>query len=470
MTRTKKDFRPAFLIPAAIFLANPNINLLDIFPDAIGYLFLIAAILPTGELVPHFYEAKRGFSRLFWVTLLKIPAYFAVTSVIGDNLSNRVMITLSALAFGLIETVFAFAAFSEFFEGMDYLGGRFGAFSASGTVARDARRATYIWIVAKQLLAFLPELCHLSSYDYAGSVTTGGRDIADYYIFFLIVSAIIGLVFGIAYLAYMIAFSSVLSHDEALLPLLASIREETITPLRGAARIRRVRTALSLFAAGAFFLMNVYLDQINYLPNAIGALLFAAAAFFLLPLSRRARLPLILSFLALPVSAAAYIARELFFAEYTYAALGRVVAADKLYDLCELLFLSESILLAAVFLSFTYLLFAVVRQETGYRADSVHNYSAHLSLHAALARKTSVLACLGILTTATNTADLFLRRITDSFVKGDPQGTGAGDAVVLPIFGGFWALALLFALAFFLYSLHYVSVMTEEVSLKYSLD
>ncbi len=469
MKRTKKDFRPAFLIPAAIFLANPNINLLDIFPDCIGYLFLIAAIYPTTELVPHFFEAKRGFSRLFWITLLKIPAYLAVTSVIGDNMDNRVMITLATLAFSLLETVFAFSAFSELFEGMDYLGGRFGAFSASGRVATDARHATYAWVAAKGVLAFLPELCHLSSYDYSGVVSGATRDIADYYIFFLITAAVIGLVFGIVYLVYMASFSSVLSHDEALLPLLAEIREETVQPLRGAARIRRVKTALSLYAAGAFAMMNIYLDNINYLPTALASVFFALAALFLLPLSRRARAPLALSLLSLPITVAAYIARESFFAEYSYGALGRIVAADRLYDLTSILFTVESVLLTATLLLFAYLFFYLVRQETGYRSDNIHNYSDHLSLHAALSRKATTLTVLGVLATAANTADFYLRRITDSFAKGNPGG-GTAEEVVLPVFGAFWIVALLTAFMFFLYAMHYAAVMTDEVSLKYSLD
>lgn len=469
MTSTKKNLRLGFYIAAAFFLFNPNINLLDVLPDCIGYLFLIAAISRTCDLVPHFEEARRGFVRMFWISLIKIPAYIAVTSVIGDNLDNRVMLTLSTLIFAVVEIIFSFSATSELFAGMNYLGERFGAFSASGAVAKSTATITYIHIFAKQILAFLPELCHLSSFDYAGYVD-GSRDIAEYYIFFVAAAALLALILGIAYLAYSIAFANTLEQDPELHPLLTRIREDNSRPLRGESRIRRIKLALTLFAAGAGCMINVYFDNINYLPTALAALLFALSALVFLPLTGRAIAPLALSALAFPFSLTAYILREKFFAEYSYAALGRVRDADNLYNLCQGFCATEAILLSAAFVMFAYLLFHVVHNETGYRADNIHNYSSHLSLHAALCRKTVVLTAFGVLAAIANAADLFLRRITDSFAMENPTDSVGIQNIVLPVYGGFWIFALVLAVSFLLYALYYSSVMKTEVLQKYSLE
>ncbi len=470
MTRAKTDFRPGLLMPAALFLFNPNINLFDIFPDCIGYIFLIAAIAPTCALVPHFGEARNGFRRLFWITLLKIPAYFMMTSLVGDSMDNRTLITLMTLGFAIAEAIFFFSATAEFFTGMDYLGTRFGAFSASGPVADVTKRVTYIWFAAKQLLAFLPELCHLSSYEYYGYVSSNTINIANYYYIFVIAAVLLSLIAGITYLAFMLSFSSVLCDDRALLPLLARIREDNTRPLRGEKRIRCIKTALTCFATGAFFLLNFYIDNINYLPNVIAAVFFALAALRLLSLTYRAIAPMVIALVAVPVSVTAYVLRAIFFAEYTYAALGRVRAADALYTACEIFFAIECALYIALFALFIYLLFFVVRNETGYRADNIHNYSSHLSLHGALCRKSVTLSILGILAVIANTADVFLRRITDSFAKENPLDDIGIQSIVLPVYGGFWLISLAVTTCFFLYALHYASVMTNEVSLKYSLD
>ncbi len=469
MTHTENNLRPGLLIGAAIFLFNPNVNLLDILPDCIGFLLLIAAISRAADLVPHFEEARRGFMRLFWITLIKIPAYFAVVSVIGDNMDNRVMITLVTLVFGVVEIIFSISAMSEFFSAMDYLGARFGAFSASGAVAKDTARITYIWIIAKQLLAFLPELCHLSSYEYAGYVDFS-RNIAEYYYFFVGSAVFLALLGGVVYLAFTVSFSTTLSQDESLAPLLAKIRADNARPLRGESRIRRIKLGLSLFAAGAGCTINLYFDNINYLPNFLTALLFAAAALVLLPLTKRAVAPLVISLCALPISVTAYVLRELFFAEYSYAALGHVRAADMLYTACECFFTLEAVFFALYLFLFAFLLLSVVHNETGYRADNIHNYSSHLSLHAALCRKTVILTAFGVLASIANTADVFLRRITDSYAQADPDGGLPLQDVIMPIYGGFWIVALAAAVGFFLYALYYASVMTSEVSLKYSLD
>ena len=63
MSATRKNLRPGYLIAAALFLFNPNVNIVDVLPDCIGYLFILRAIAGVSDLVPHFEEAKAAFRR-----------------------------------------------------------------------------------------------------------------------------------------------------------------------------------------------------------------------------------------------------------------------------------------------------------------------------------------------------------------------------------------------------------------------
>ena len=118
MKTAKKELSPALLLWAAVFLLNPNINLLDLLPDCIGYLLLVRALSGIDELVPHFDAARAGFLRLFWVALSKIPAYFVMAALVGDSTDHRVTITLLALCYGIVEVLFSFFAIAELFAGV----------------------------------------------------------------------------------------------------------------------------------------------------------------------------------------------------------------------------------------------------------------------------------------------------------------------------------------------------------------
>ena len=59
MTKAKKLLSPALFILASIFLFNPNVNLLDLLPDFIGYILILRALAGIEGLVPHFDTACR---------------------------------------------------------------------------------------------------------------------------------------------------------------------------------------------------------------------------------------------------------------------------------------------------------------------------------------------------------------------------------------------------------------------------
>ena len=50
------------MIAAFIFLFNPNFNLIDVLPDAVGYFLLLLAIRDAVGIFPHFGEAHSGCS------------------------------------------------------------------------------------------------------------------------------------------------------------------------------------------------------------------------------------------------------------------------------------------------------------------------------------------------------------------------------------------------------------------------
>ena len=473
MKARKKDFSPLLFIGAAIFLFNPNINLLDVLPDFIGYLFILRAISGIDELVPHFDAARRGFLKLFWVALAKIPAYFIMAALVGDSTDGRVTITLFALSFGIVEILFSFSATSELFEGLYYLRARYGVLSGGEQTLNGARTAAYVFAVAKPALAFLPELTYLSMYEHFGYIDNK-PDIVIYRPFFIAVAVLIGLGFGIYFLVCTIRSARFVDKDTSLLPLLSGIRQENLPPLTGAARIRRIRLSLSLLAIGFLCLIDLVFDEINYLPNGVAILFFALSAALLIPFAKRGAIATLAASLpALAFSVVASVLRASFFAEFSYAALGRSYKADALYADYKLFSALEAGAQILLFAAIFWMLFLIIRAETGFVAASEANRKSHAALHRGLTLRTALLCVLSALSSVAMTADVFLRYYTDNYEQGSPVGDNVSitlNGVSLPIYGWFWIVVLAMRIITAAVAIHSAAVLSGEVEHKYMLD
>lgn len=473
MKTAKKELSPALLLWAAVFLLNPNINLLDLLPDCIGYLLLVRALSGIDELVPHFDAARAGFLRLFWVALSKIPAYFVMAALVGDSTDHRVTITLLALSYGIMEVLFSFFAIAELFAGVDYLRARHGLFVKNGHLLDNARLSSYIWAIAKPALAFLPELCYLSMYEHFGFVTNA-PDIVVYRPMFVAIAFLVGLGFGIYFLVAVSRGIAAARDEEGLFPLLCGIRSKNLPPLHSMARIRRIRAALSLLAIGFVALIDLVFDEINYLPNGVAILFFAVAAFLLLPYAKRGAIAvLIVCVPTLAFSTIASVLRFSFFAQYNYAALGKWLAADTLYRSYELFSTLEAAAQVLLFSAMLFLLICLIRTETGFIAENAENRQSHKELHRALTFRVSVLCGLGALSSIAMAADVYLRYFTDNYKQGTPMGDDVTiqlNGVALPIYGWFWLIVLLLRIVSTFVAVHTAAILSGEVEHKYMLD
>ncbi len=460
MSAIRKNLRPGYLIAAAIFLFNPYVNIVDVLPDCIGYLMILRAIAGVSDLIPHFREAKDALYRLFWFSLVRVPATFMV---LGAAASNAEIYALSALAFGVVELVFLFPAIRELFAGFDYIGERFGTPATVSPKSGAACRACYIALAAKPILAFLPELS-LVAYD---EHVTGKISLATFRPHLTVLAFMVALGFGIYFLTALTPFARALKRDTELTALLSAVRQEYEAPLRGIAEIRRIRFAMGCLTAGAVCMLDLYFDGVNYLPNAFGFASFILFAILLLPLTRRSIPLLICAAAGMLTSLRTYFMRATFFAEYGYHLLGRSKGADELYASLSLSSAIEAGLLIATCMAAVFVLFSVIRDHTGYRADNVNNYSSHLSLHAALRRITVMWAALGSLTAVTISLNFFLRRLTEKVEMNPEYSTTPG---VMPIYGWFWLVPCILCIAWIACSAYLAFVVNTETEQKYTLE
>ena len=121
--KKKKNYYLRIFI-ALLFLANPNIHIIDILPDFIAYFLIFSVISEATGLAPHFSQAKEACKKLAILCLLKIPASFITVSVRSRNIQDANLIPTFAIIFSVFEIILAYTLIYHTSEGLFYLGER----------------------------------------------------------------------------------------------------------------------------------------------------------------------------------------------------------------------------------------------------------------------------------------------------------------------------------------------------------
>lgn len=108
-----------YMIVGCIFLCNPFINIIDILPDFIGYLFILKALSELSDLERNIGSARKKFKAAMWVSLVKCLLVFA--SMIFDSTWYLIL----TFTFGILECMYLIPGFIDLFYGISYLEGRY---------------------------------------------------------------------------------------------------------------------------------------------------------------------------------------------------------------------------------------------------------------------------------------------------------------------------------------------------------
>ena len=385
----KSILRFGLLILGFVFFANPNINIIDALPDAIGCLCIYAAIFKTGDLYSEMEEAKRAFLTLFWVTVSKLPALLLMFWITGTNANESTIRLVFAFSYAVMETVFGIRAFRLLFDGFGYIGTRrAGGEFLYHRVLREAREkklkngktvqiparvwrlesltgATYAFLCTKAVLYALPEVTTLASQNSLGEVTPEGRAFADFYPLLVLLSILIGLVFGAIWLYRVCAYVCRILRDRAFFAAMAKEYAATVLPRRGIFVLRRVRIFAASAVAAAFFSADMYLDTVNRLPDFVSALLFFAAACVIAKEIGGAKWLKAASLVYFATSAVTYGFMLRFTKDYVYSAVHKIARARELYLPYAVSNAVTQVAFICTVFAFASVIMRIVRMHTG---------------------------------------------------------------------------------------------------------
>ena len=311
-----------YMIVGCIFLFNPFINIIDIFPDFIGYLFIMRALSELSDLERNIRNARAKFKSAMWVSLVKFALVFA--SMIFDSTWYLIL----TFTFGILECMYLIPAFVDLFYGISYLEGRytdhrsrfealtkfggifdktefengtayfevfpqdmrdkkpafaeekvfFGdrfatiALSDAGFASRARKKVTYfyestearilsvIFLIVRAAAAVIPELTAIAE---TGSGYVESNPIEDFSALrwlLILVLAIFALVVGILWLVRMIGYFNIFRKDKEFIAVLQDKYEREIVPNKGLWTKRKSLAFCAVATAAYAFLMCLRVD------------------------------------------------------------------------------------------------------------------------------------------------------------------------------------------------------------------
>lgn len=274
--------RFGLMIAGFILLANPVPLLMDILPDALGYLFLYIALWGVSQRLSYFEESAIAFRRLALLALSKhIIGFICIGIAASSSFNEGAIIPVAAIAYAVGELCLLLPAVRSLFAGFYHLGERWDChasilpFGKKNTTPETVEWMTIIFFCFRVAMSTLPEciLAMVADEDKTGRWILLAYGLAAALAFLLV------LVFAIAWAKHLVRYLSVVRASAEASPTYSELGY-IIRPEANVSRYRTLSLALMLFALGAILTLDVMIDKVSIVPDYLaGALLLLAALF-----------------------------------------------------------------------------------------------------------------------------------------------------------------------------------------------
>ena len=279
--KSMRTIRSGWLIFALVMIFNPNIQLIDLLPDFIGYFILAKFFEKAADAAPFFDEARSAFLKLGYISLAKIPALALVLIIRSHNTLDNDIVALMSLAFAVIELMYLIPAIKNIFDALTYLGERSDAYSLiknDSLVSTEALRPfTFVFAIFKCILYTLPEFLKLTRSVEIGNTTsmlTGSR----YYPWAIMASVLLGFVFGGVWLSRMSKFVKSIKKEGKFYSALENLASaSTYSEYEKKVYYRSVNRTFLMFILSAVFSVDLIFsnyNDINLMPSFISGVFF----------------------------------------------------------------------------------------------------------------------------------------------------------------------------------------------------
>ena len=408
MKRERKGIRFAPFAIASLFLFNPMMGTIDILPDFIGYLLISRSLVGLCEINEHFVEARGYFNKLLYISIAKFG--ISAFMLFKNFLSGEIFILLYLFVFSALSVIFGLPAIAALKKGIQYLP----MYSPSALVDKPITKGSRVsknelvgavtsaFLVLHAVLTTVPELFVLGKTDEYGNVNYQAlvnQGTARMISFFTL------LAFGVMWVVIICVYFASVCRDKPFLKRLEEIYLEKNRYDENALVSRQLGKGLALILLAFVFSIDIFIDDVNFFPSAISAILVIFAARTLKGYVKFKKRYVIISVLSSVAGIVKLIAEIAFNQKFTYANMAYYEVGRRMYSVLTASNVVDSLLHCAVLAVAILLLRELISHHTGFSTKIGEEYYSDpkiVELHKSLLRGTVPLAVFSALRTATS--------------------------------------------------------------------
>ena len=470
--RTPSRFRTLAIL-CLIFLATPNFNIIDVFPDFIAYIILARFFGRYKEYAPYFAEANESFTKLAIITAAKLPASLVMITNIG---SGQDIVPLFTAVFMALELMFLFPAVSSAFSAIYYVGER-GELSTAirpfrylgkATDPDSPRMLSYIFVSVKAVFTLIPDMLLLTPVAETTAEQLKALYLRSLFPIVTVISCSIVLILGIFWAVMLYKYSAPIAKEGDLGDKTRAIAGEArLKAIAGEREVKRVIATMTLLLVSCVLCFDVTFSGLN---GGINVLPHCLYALFIIFVSTRTsgshalKTTILVSGIAYSsASTFAHLKLIAFTDLYYFGDLGRVSAADAAYLTVEMLFVLELVLFAVFAVAFARSLVNYVLEHTTLRLGDERYGRQDEEMRRKMRIKTLIFAYFPLFILALKCVEVFLR--TDVRYIINAETSAATITTATPWFG---FVILGFTVAYLFYAYYFTNEVKDEVRMKYS--
>lgn len=353
---------------APLFIFNPEMAIIDILPDLIGYILILIPLARLRDVNEEFESSRKLVAVALLINAGKYAALVlslgGISQKEGGSASSLMMFSL---VFAVLDIIFVTSAFRKFFSALSKVGEKYDCDAVVGYRQRKRRgetvrakrnrtdslsRYTTVFVVMRALCYAIPEFSTGSAHAYDDTVF----DWSAFTSLFRIFGVIISLVFGIIWLVRSTAYFARIFRDKSFISALdcdysASLRGKKIGFILRNISAWTIASSVALFLCADVYL---YEKSLNILSDVIPALVLLAAFLMIYELFRPSKktvaLFLVTDSLWLVLSVVKDVLRYSFFSKYSMNIYEKNPDAYNLYSLFSVVTVYEAVAFCAVML------------------------------------------------------------------------------------------------------------------------
>lgn len=350
-----------------VLLFNPVIHVVDLIPDALGFLFIVIGLTKMSFFIGKIEQARSLFIKLAFVEAAKCVMILTVPYASGSD------ILLQTFVFALAEVLMFVPAVNALFEGLTFAGlwydatamyekksfnhpiaEFFGKIASLKPVNACIKKITgkpykkrkhkgkVEWVVyARDKILFfyvfrvcatlVPELTELQLYDNLGEVSAFSIRYSYYKPFLYVILGVVVLILGIGYIRTVSAFFKSVAADEKFIKRMEDKYTVDILPRDTFFIARGMKQSMTCFVAAVFTSMVVTIDNVNVLVGVVSAAFLYAAAVILKRYIPQAKYIIPFAVVRAVLSVVNLVLQYDYYVEYTTDAVEFVERAKTMY-------------------------------------------------------------------------------------------------------------------------------------------